>query len=143
MGQATKATATEVNQLTAYADSKLGAMASVLARAVAQAAEVSVAMIRVMLGDAQETILLPKPVGPRMIQASDLEGDWRFLSQDGAGTPAAMMKRAGDLERLSPLLIQLGVPPQTVLKELVQAYSLPESFLELPKTLPAGAPNEA
>lgn len=144
MGQATKATATEVNQLTAYADSKLGQMSSVLARSVAQAAEVAVAMIRVMLGDEQETIVLPKPVGPKMIQASDLEGDWRFVAADGAGTPAAAAKRAGDIERLSPLLIQLGVPPQTVLKELVQAYSLPESLLEQAQanTAPQEVPDE-
>lgn len=129
LGQASRATATEVSQLAAYADTKLGKMASTLARAVAQAAEVAVALLRVMLGDEVEAISLPRPLGPKLLKAADLEGDWSFVTVDGANTPASQFQQRQDLERLAPLLAQLGVPPSKILEAMVKAYNLPEDFI--------------
>lgn len=140
LGQASKATATEINQLATYADTKLGKMASILAQAVAQAAEVSVALLRVMLGDDVEAVSLPKPLGPKLLSAKDLEGDYSFIAVDGASTPASMFQQRQDLERLAPLLGQLGVPAPAILAAMVRAYNLPESFLLSPQAPPAPTP---
>jgi hypothetical protein len=129
LGQASKATATEVSQLAAYADTKLGKMASTLAQAVAQAAECAVALLRVMLGDDVEAVSLPRPLGPKLLSAKDLEGDYSFVAVDGANTPASIFQQRQDLERLTPALVQLGVPAPAILEAMVRAYNLPESFL--------------
>jgi len=141
LGQATKATATEVNQLAAYADTKLGKMASILANSVAQAAEVAVALLRVMLGNDVEAVSLPRPLGPKLLSAKDLEGDWSFVAVDGANTPSSIFQQRQDLERLAPVLAQLGVPAPALLEAMIRAYNLPENFL--PSTQPmAATPNQ-
>ncbi len=133
LGQASKATATEISQLAAYADTKLGKMASTLAQAVAQAAECAVALLRVMLGDDIEAVSLPRPLGPKLLSAKDLEGDYSFVAVDGANTPASIYQQRQDLERLAPLLSSLGVPPRAILSAMVRGYNLPEEFLVVPE----------
>lgn len=132
MGAASKATATEVTQLATYADTKLGKMAAILAKAVADAAEVAVAMLRVMLGDDVESIALPKPFGPRMLSAKDLQGDWSFTMVDEASTPTSIARQRQELERLLPTLQNLGVPPEVLVKHLVKAFGLPEELANIP-----------
>ena len=144
LGQASKATATEISQLAAYADTKLGKMASTLAQAVAQSAECAVALLRVMLGDDVEAVSLPRPLGPKLLSAKDLEGDYSFVAVDGANTPASIFQQRQDLERLTPTLAQLGVPPTAILEAVVKAYNLPESFLTPAAPAPtAPTPTEA
>jgi hypothetical protein len=75
------------------------------------------------------------------LSAKDLEGDYSFVAVDGANTPASIFQQRQDLERLTPTLAQLGVPPAAILEAMVRAYNLPEAFLALPAR-PTPVPTE-
>jgi hypothetical protein len=78
------------------------------------------------------------------LSAKDLEGDYSFVAVDGANTPASIFQQRQDLERLTPTLAQLGVPPTAILEAMVKAYNLPESFLTPAAPAPAApTPTEA
>ena len=85
-----------------------------------------------VLGDDAEPLALPNPVGPTILSADDLTGDFQYWAVDAGTTPMSDLARQAVLERIAPLLVQLGTPPAEVLAELVRAYQLPESFLAAP-----------
>ena len=86
-------------------------------------------MLSVVLGDEAEALSLPNPVGPTILSADDLTGDFTYWAVDAGTTPMSELAKQNSLERLAPLLVQLGTPPAEVLAEIVRAYALPESFL--------------
>jgi hypothetical protein len=96
-----------------------------------------------MLGDDVEAVSLPRPLGPKLLSARDLEGDYSFVAVDGANTPASIFQQRQDLERLAPTLAQLGVPAPALLEAMVRAYNLPEAFLVVPTVAPTPTPTEA
>jgi hypothetical protein len=87
-------------------------------------------MLSVVLGDDAEPLSLPNPVGPTILSADDLTGDFGYWAIDAGTTPMSDLTKQQALERLTPLLVQLGADPSQVLAEIVRTYQLPESFAQ-------------
>ena len=127
-GEVTKSTATEQNLLAAYTTSEIGRMARTRDAAISSIANTYNVMLSVILGDDGEPLSLPNPVGPTLLSADDLTGDFTYWAVDAGTTPMSDMVKRQNLERLLPLLLQLGVDQAVVLAELVRTYELPEAF---------------
>ena len=138
-GEVTKSIATEQNLLAAYTSSQIGRMARTRDGMISSLAEVYNIMLSVILGDEGEALSLPSPVGPTILSAEDLTGDFTYRAVDQGSTPMSDLVKQQNLERLAPTLIQMGVDPKIVLEEIVRTYNLPESFV--PAAQPA--PEEA
>ena len=127
-GEVTKSTATEQQLLAAYTSSEIGRMARIRDAVVTSIAATYNIMLSVVLGDEAEPLALPNPVGPTNLSADDLTGDFSYWAVDAGTTPMSDLAKQQSLERLTPLLLQLGTPPEVLLAELVRAYQLPEAF---------------
>lgn len=140
-GEVTNSTATEQNLLAAYTSSEIGRMARARDGVITSVAKTYNIMLSVILGDDAEPLDLPNPVGPTLLSADDLTGDFRYWAVDSGTTPMSDLAKQQALERLVPVLVQLGADPAKVLEEIVRAYQLPESFaVVLPPPEPAQEP---
>ena len=131
-GEVTKSTATEQNLLAAYTSSEIGRMARIRDQAITSVARTYNIMLSVILGDDAEPLALPNPVGPTVLSTDDLTGDFTYWAVDAGTTPMSDLAKQAALERLTPLLAQLGTPAEKLLAEIVRAYQLPESFVAAP-----------
>ena len=144
-GEVTKATATEQNLLASYTSSEIGRMARQRDEVITSIARVYNVMLSVVLGDEAEPLALPNPVGPTMLSADDLTGDFRYWAVDAGSTPAGDLAKRQSLVELAPLLLQLGTKPDGLLEEVVRTFQLPEELAELapPEPVaPEGMPPE-
>jgi hypothetical protein len=107
-GEVTGTTATEQRLLADYTSSEVGRMARTRDEVVTSVARTFNIMLSVMLGDEAEPLALPNPVGPTMLSADDLTGDFGYWAQDAGSTPMSDDIKRQSLERLAPLLLQLG-----------------------------------
>ena len=144
-GEVTRSTATEQQLLSAYTSSEIGRYARIRDGVITEAARTYNIMLSLVLGDDAEPLALPNPIGPTILSAADLTGDFQYWAVDPGGTPLNNLAKQQALERLAPLLLQLGAPAVEVLSELVRAFQLPESFATPeppppPAGLPPGAP---
>lgn len=148
-GEVTGSTATEQRLLADYTSSEVGRMARTRDEVVTSVARTFNIMLSVMLGDEAEPLALPNPVGPTMLSADDLTGDFGYWAQDAGSTPMSDDIKRQSLERLAPLLISLGADPNQVREELVRTYDLPTALAEAAPPPPMeeppmeGAPPEA
>ena len=126
-GEATKATATEITALAAYTSTEVGRLARERDNAIEGLAAVYIGMMKVFLGDDTDIVLLHGR--PEVIGAKDLEGSFGYYAQDSGATPISEAVQKQEFMQTVPLLQQLGVPPQQILKELIRLYDLPESLL--------------
>ena len=124
-GEVTHATATENNLLAQYTSSDIGRMARTRDAAISEVARVYNIILSVVLGNDTEPLSLPNPVGPTMLSADDLTGDFSYWALDSGTTPMADAAKRQSLERLAPLLISLGSDPVKIRAELLRAYDLP------------------
>lgn len=129
-GEVTGSTATEQRLLADYTSSEVGRMARTRDEVVTTVARTFNVMLSVMLGDEAEPLALPNPVGPTMLSADDLTGDFQYWAQDAGSTPMSDDIKRQSLERLAPLLIQLGADAVQVREELVRTYDLPAALAE-------------
>ena len=139
-GEVTKSTATEQQLLAAYTSSEVGRMARTRDAVITSIAKTYNIMLSVVLGDEAEPLSLPNPVGPTILSADDLTGDFSYWAVDAGTTPMSDLTKQQALERLVPILVQLGADPRQVLGELVRTYQLPESFAEVTEPAPVEAP---
>jgi hypothetical protein len=65
----------------------------------------------------------------QVVRADDLTAEFGFFAQDSGSTPMSDSVKKQELQTLVPLLQQLGVKNETILKALVRSYDLPEDFL--------------
>lgn len=147
-GQATGVTATENRLLQEYTSSQLGRMARTRDSLITSIAQTYNIMLSVILGDEAEPLRLPNPVGPTMLSAADLTGDFAYYAVDSGSTPMGDAAKRDSLTQLAGTLVQLGAPAAAVLKELVRVYDLPESFSQIlepeaPPSPPEDSPLEA
>jgi len=142
-GEVSNTTATEQRLLADYTSSEVGRMARSRDEVVTAVARTFNIMLAVMLGDEAEPLALPNPVGPTMLSADDLTGDFQYWAQDAGSTPMSDDIKRQSLERLAPLLIQLGADPAQVRDELVRTYDLPVALAEAPPPPPAPPLEEA
>jgi len=144
-GEVTKSTATEQNLLASYTSSEIGRMARQRDDAISLMSQTYNTLLSVVLGDDGEPLSLPNPVGPTILSADDLTGDFQYSAVDPATTPMNDLAKRSAIQNLAPLLMQLGIDPKQVLAEIVRTFQLPESFLIPPEPepepeAPEGAP---
>tara|TARA_R100000654_G_scaffold65853_2_gene93839 strand:+ start:10680 stop:12371 length:1692 start_codon:yes stop_codon:yes gene_type:complete len=135
-GEVTKSTATEQQLLAAYTSSEVGRMARTRDGVITSIARTFNIMLSVVLGEEAEPLSLPNPVGPTILSADDLTGDFSYWAIDAGTTPMSDLTKQQALERLTPLLVQLGADPAQVLGEIVRTYQLPESFAQVAEPEP-------
>jgi hypothetical protein len=58
-------------------------------------------MLSVVLGDEAEALSLPNPVGPTILSADDLTGDFTYWAVDAGTTPMSELAKQNSLERRS------------------------------------------
>ena len=127
-GEVTKSTATEQNLLAAYTSSEIGRMARIRDGVITSIANTYNVMLSVVLGDDAEPLALPNPVGPTILSADDLTGDFSYWAVDAGTTPMSDLAKQQSLERLAPILVQLGADPKGILEEMVRVFQLPEQL---------------
>lgn len=136
-GQVTKSTATEQNLLASYTSSEIGRMAKTRDEAISLLASTYNIILSVVLGDEGEALSLSNPLGPTILSADDLTGDFQYYAVDPATTPMNDLAKRAAITQLAPLLLQLGANPSVLLEELVRTFQLPESFTTAPPPPPA------
>ena len=141
-GEVTKSTATEQNLLASYTSSEIGRMARTRDGAISDIARVYNTVLAVILGDEAEPLALPNPVGPTILSAEDLTGDFTYIAVDSGSTPASDSVKQNNFVQLIPSLVQLGVDPAKVREELIRLFKLPESFNEVVEPPMEEAPME-
>ena len=137
-GETSKATATEISALAHYTSSEIGRLAKERDYSTQMVAKVYVAMLQLFLeedDDNTEVIVIDGKV--RTMSPSDFSGKFKFLAADRAATPLVEEARKKQLLELLPVMAQLGVPPDTILNQVVRMFDLPLEFLEKPEPEPA------
>jgi hypothetical protein len=132
-GETSGVTATENSLLAQYTSSEVGRMARVRDEAIVQIAQTYVVMLSVVLGDEAEPLSLPNPIGPTMLSAEDLTGDFDFRAADQGTTPMSDMAKQQSLTSLAPLLVQLGADPAVIRSEIVRAYQFSAKLADAAK----------
>jgi hypothetical protein len=135
-GEVTGSTATEQQLLNAYTSSEISRMARIRDAAITSIASTYNVILSVVLGDDAEPLALPNPIGPTILSADDLTGDFSYWSDDAGTTPMSDFTKQQSLERLGPVLVQLGADPKLVLSEMVRVFQLPEGLAKVPEVVP-------
>lgn len=123
-GEATKATATEVNALQQYTSAEIGKMARVRDEAIERVATVYLSMLSALLDEDQTVGVLTVRGEPVVVKATDLSGKFKVAAVDQLATPIAQATRKAEILQLFPALVQLGVPQQEVLRQLGDAFEM-------------------
>ena len=145
-GQSTGASATEIAALTQYLATEVGQMAVIRDAMFAKCAEVYIAIIKWRFEtekhpeDLKTPILIEKK--PKVISQTALEGYFQFIAVDQGSTPVGKAIERAQLERLAPVLVQLGADPAALLRELALKFDLPDTLVPppAPPAPPPGAP---
>lgn len=127
-GEATRATATEITALASYSSSEIGRLARERDAMIEYASSVYIAMMKIFLEDEPDVVVING--NPEIVRATDLDGDFSFYALDAGATPVSEAVKKQDFMQAIGVLMQLGVPQQKVLQELVRKLDLPEDFLE-------------
>lgn len=123
-GEATRATATEVNAMQQYTSAEIGKMARVRDEAIERVATVYLSMLSALLDEDQTVGVLTVRGEPVVVKATDLSGKFKVAAVDQLATPIAQATRKAEILQLFPALIQLGVPQQEVLRQLGDAFEM-------------------
>ena len=139
-GQATNATATEIQALTTYTASEVGRMARRRDIAVENMATVYIRMMQALLLDDDSLKQALTIDGQRVIiDAESISGSHRFAAADQSSTPVSATVRRQRILELVPLLQGLGVAPEKMLAYIAREFELPPELTELaPKQAPPG-----
>lgn len=126
-GEASRATATEINALMQYTASELGKMARDRDATIEKASLLYVRMLIPLIEDG-DTVVVATPDGAKAATVGKLDADWEFYATDSAGTPLTDAIRKQQIIQLLPALAQLGVPPDKIRAEIIRLYDLPATF---------------
>lgn len=143
-GEATNATATEVNFLNSFANNELGKMFRIKNQAIEMIAEMYVRSLYELFDDEDE-IVVEVNGEAKVITKEDLKGSYRYFVMDGAISPATQSMKRNELIANIPTLIQLGANQKEILKTLIDLSDLPQKFLEVveqvnPSVIPEQTP---
>jgi hypothetical protein len=127
-GEATRATATEITALASYSSSEIGRLARERDAMIEHCASVYVSMMKIFLEDDPDVIVINGKT--QVVRQEDLDGDFNFYALDAGATPVSDAVKKQDFMNSIGMLMELGVPQQKVLQELVRKLDLPEDFLE-------------
>ena len=129
-GEATRSTATEIAALASYSSNEIGRLARERDMMIEQLATTYINILRLYLEQSNDKDVIYVDGKPEVVTPQDLAENWVCYAQDQAMTPISESVRKREYIQSIPILAQLGVPQQTLLKELVRALGLPESFFE-------------
>lgn len=129
-GESTRSSATEIAALAAYTSSEVGRLArerDATIEAISYA-YVNILAMYMAEGDVKDVIVIDNK--PAVVSEKDLRSSWTIFAQDQASTPISESVRKREFIQSIPVLQGLGVPPKTLLAELVRSLGLPEAFIE-------------
>ena len=129
-GEATRSTATEIAALASYSSNEIGRLARERDMMIEQLATTYIAILRLYIQEEGTKDVVYVDGQPEVVIPQDLNENWVCYAQDQAMTPISESIRKREYIQSLPVLQQLGVPADTLLKELVRALGLPEAFFE-------------
>ena len=129
-GEATRSTATEVAALASYTSNEIGRLARERDSMIEQLAITYLDILRLYLEESGDRNIISVDGKPAVVAPEDLAENWVCYAQDQAMTPISESVRKREYIQSIPMLQQLGVPTNTLLKELVRALGLPDAFFE-------------
>ena len=129
-GESTRSSATEVAALAAYTSSEIGRLARERDSMIEQLAITYLNILRLYLEQSGDRNIINVDGMPEVVTPNDLAENWVCYAQDQAMTPISESVQKREFIQSIPMLQQLGVPPDTLLKELTRSLGLPESFYE-------------
>ena len=129
-GEATRSTATEVAALASYTSNEIGRLARERDSMIEQLAITYLDILRLYLEESGDRNIISVDGQPAVVAPEDLAENWVCYAQDQAMTPISESVRKREYIQSIPMLQQLGVPTNTLLKELVRALGLPDAFFE-------------
>jgi len=127
-GESTRATATEITALAAYSSSEVGRLARERDSTIENVAKVYISMMKLYLQDKGDVIVMNGD--PVVVNDTDMDGSFTFYAQDTGATPVSEAIKKQEFMAVMPTLINMGVPPDKVLAEIVRYFDMPHSFLE-------------
>jgi hypothetical protein len=127
-GEASKATATEVTALAQYSASEIGKLARQKDQTIEMIATVYLRIISLLV-DAKEVVTIDVNGLPTLVTTQDLDAKFKIVALDQSSTPLSESIKKNNLVSLAPTLIQFGVPPQKILKEIQRLFDFPKDFL--------------
>ena len=136
-GEATKATASEITALAAYTASEVGRLARTRDSVIEQISRIYISIVKMYLTEDGEKDLIVMDGRSTVLDPKDLDGEFSFYAQDSGSTPVSDAQKKQEMMTTAPLLLNLGATKEEVLKELVRAMGLPETFI--PETTQAGS----
>jgi hypothetical protein len=126
-----RTTASEITALAAYSSSELGRLARERDAMIEEMA-LKYLSITSTLMEGENPQVLNIGVETFIVTAEDLRGDFEAFASDQASTPLSETVAKRQLLENLPTLINLGVPREKLLKEVVRMLNLPEDFAEIP-----------
>lgn len=126
-----RTTASEITALAAYSSSELGRLARERDAMIEEMA-LKYLSITSTLMEGENPQVLNIGVDTFIVTAEDLRGDFEAFASDQASTPLSETVAKRQLLENLPTLINLGVPRDKLLKEVVRMLNLPEDFAEIP-----------
>jgi hypothetical protein len=134
-GEATKASATEVQALAAYTASEIGRMARARDACITQTAHTYLVMLATLMGDTSELVQLHGKA--YQMEAADLLADFQIFAHDLGTTPMSEAVKKQELLTLLPLLEKLGVAPDKLLAMVARSFDLPADMVAAPPAMAA------
>jgi len=126
-GEATKVTAAETAALAAYTSSEIGRLARERDAVIENMVKLYLSILGLYLSEGEKQLVY---IDGKMevVSAEDVVGDFNVYAADSSSTPISEAINRGQLIANIPTLIDLGVPKELVLNELVRTLNLPETF---------------
>ena len=131
-GDATNATATEVNALQVYSASEIGRLARVRDEAIERLANVYIRLLHLAI-DEEERVVIAAEDGPIILTCESLDGKFNIMALDAGNSPVGDLMKQRSLTTLVQPLTFLGGNREELLKEIVKVYKLPTAIAVQPQ----------
>jgi len=126
-GEATKITAAETAALAAYTSSEIGRLARERDAVIENMVKIYLSVLGLYLTEGMKQIVfLDGKLSA--VTPEDLMGDFSVYAADSSSTPISEAINKGQLLANIPTLVELGVPKELILNEVVRVLNLPETF---------------
>ena len=127
-GESSRTSATEAAALAAYTSSEIGRLARERDNMIEHVASVYLTMLSLYLEENNVRQLIQINGELKVVKPEQLEENFHIYAQDQASTPLSESVKKREFLQTIPLLQQLGVPGDIILKEVVRSLNLPEDF---------------
>ena len=127
------ATATEISAMSVYAQTEIGRLARFRDEAIERLAEFYLMFIRILL-ETKPATAKPEVIviegEKKVLTTEDLDASFRIVALDQGATPISAAAKKQRLIELAPLLLQLGLPQDALLEQVIRDFELPITLLE-------------